>query len=139
NPWRSSFDRLTGDFYIADVGQDLYEEVDFQPAASGGGENYGWKIMEGSHCYSPKSACDASGLTLPVVEYPHDSNLNGSIVGGRVYRGTAYPDLQGTYLYGDYSFGAVWGLRFQSGSWQNAVLLPADSIPDNGLISFGED
>jgi glucose/arabinose dehydrogenase len=71
NPWRFSFDRATGDLYIADVGQNQYEEVNFQPAASVGGENYGWRIMEGLHCFSPQSNCDRSGLVLPIAEYSH--------------------------------------------------------------------
>ena len=76
NPWRFSFDRETGDLWIADVGQNDFEEIDFQPAASTGGENYGWKVMEGTHCYSPQSGCDQGGKVLPVYEYSHASGCS---------------------------------------------------------------
>ncbi len=89
NPWRISFDRLTHDLYIGDVGQSTREEVDFQPASSGGGENYGWRVMEGSLCYNPSSGCNQSGKTLPVAEYDH--SLGCSITGGYVYRGLEFP------------------------------------------------
>ena len=91
NPWRFAFDRLTGDLYIGDVGQNQYEEVDFQPASSAGGENYGWRIMEGFHCYNPAN-CQTTGLTLPVVEYDHGQGC--SITGGVVYRGAQYGRMQ---------------------------------------------
>ena len=97
NPWRFSFDRLTGDLYIADVGQNAWEEVNFQPADSTGGENYGWRIMEGNHCFNPSSGCPIAGLTMPVVEYDRISGL--SITGGYVYRGQDHPALQGIYFY----------------------------------------
>ena len=89
NPWRISFDRLTHDLYIGDVGQSRREEVDFQPAGSAGGENYGWHVMEGTLCYNPLSGCDQSGKVLPVTEYDH--TLGCSISGGYVYRGTNFP------------------------------------------------
>jgi glucose/arabinose dehydrogenase len=93
NPWRFSFDRLTGDLYIGDVGQNMYEEINFQPAASAGGENYGWRIMEGFHCYNP-AACNPTGLTLPVLEYEHNQG-NCSVTAGGVYRGSFHPNLFG--------------------------------------------
>ena len=93
NPWRFSFDRSTGDLYIGDVGQNNYEEVDFQPAASSGGQNYGWNIMEGLHCYNA-TTCNMSGLTLPVLEYDHSAS-NCAITGGFVYRGTQFARMQG--------------------------------------------
>src|SRR5205823_5851430 len=96
NPWRFSFDRATRDLWIADVGQDTYEEVDFQPAASHGGENYGWNIMEGAHCFG-MSNCNTQGLTLPIAEYQHTDGC--SVIGGFVYRGQSSPGLRGTYLY----------------------------------------
>jgi glucose/arabinose dehydrogenase len=106
NPWRFSFDRATGDLYIADVGQNLIEEVNFQPATSSGGENYGWKVMEGTSCFlSP--ACDRAGLILPVAEYSH-ADGNCSVTGGFVYRGNQFPDLQGIYLYADFCSGRMW-------------------------------
>ncbi len=132
NPWRFSFDRLTADLYIADVGQSAYEEVDFQPAGSAGGQNYGWRIMEGLHCYNP-NPCNPAGLTLPVAEYPHGPGC--SVTGGFVYRGTASPTLAGIYFYGDYCSGQIWGLRETAGQWESRMLL------DTGLniTCFGED
>jgi hypothetical protein len=147
NPWRSAFDRLTGDYYIGDVGENRYEEVNFQPAGSRGGENYGWKIMEGVACYVPSMGCNASGLTLPVLVYGHDpqapiSWCSGSITGGRVYRG-AQTDLQGIYFFGDYCSGKIWGLRRNGGIWESAPIYdPASAtpvMPALGLVSFGED
>ncbi len=132
NPWRFSFDRRTGNLFIADVGQNKYEEVDVQPASSKGGENYGWNIMEGLHCFRSKT-CDTSGLVLPVVEYGHDAGC--SVTGGMVYRGTTLPPLDGTYLYGDYCSGRVWGIRGSGKQWTAKELL------DSGLSisTFGED
>ena len=89
NPWRFSFDRGTGDLYIADVGQNQWEEIDFQPAESVGGEHYGWDTTEGTHCFEPASGCDASAITLPVAEYGHDQGC--SVTGGYVYRGATTP------------------------------------------------
>ncbi len=134
NPWRYSFDRATGDLYIADVGQDTYEEVDFQPAASTGGENYGWRIMEGLHCYDPQTECDQSGLVLPVAEYSHD--VGGcAITGGYVYRGTKYPALSGQYFFGDYCSGIIWSLQHVGDQWQMTKRLESGTL----ITSFGED
>lgn len=114
NPWRFSFDRATGDLYIADVGQNAVEEVNVQPAASAGGENYGWNRMEGASCFRA-TACDQSGLTLPVATYAHGSAEGGcSITGGYVYRGV--------YFYSDYCSGNLWGLRRQGGGWEGRLL-----------------
>jgi len=133
NPWRFSFDRETGDLYMADVGQDTYEEVNFQPAASTGGENYGWNVTEGLHCYAPP-ACSTSGFTLPVAEYDHASG-GCSVTGGFVYRGTRWPAARGVYFYGDYCSGKVWGLRRVSGQWRNAQLAATGFT----ISTFGED
>lgn len=133
NPWRFSFDRETGDLYIADVGQNLYEEVNIQPAANAGGENYGWNIMEGFHCYNSAS-CNQSGLTLPVVEYGHSLG-DCSITGGFVYRGREFSALQGVYIYGDYCSGRIWGLRRAGGAWENKLILDSDLL----ISTFGED
>jgi glucose/arabinose dehydrogenase len=135
NPWRYSFDRLTGDLYIADVGQNLYEEVNFQPASSlNCGENYGWPIMEGRHCYPEDRSCRQEGLLLPVYEYDHSQGC--SVTGGYVYRGQAFPALQGIYFFGDYCSGRIWGLaRDGAGEWQAAQVGQADVR----LTSFGED
>ena len=132
NPWRFSFDRLTGELWIADVGQNLWEEVNVQPAGSRGGENYGWPIMEATHCFQA-STCDQTGLTLPAAEYHHD--LGCSITGGYVYRGAAQPALHGVYFYGDYCSGRIWGVApTADGAWQAAELLESDAQ----ISSFGE-
>jgi glucose/sorbosone dehydrogenase len=133
NPWRFSFAGGAGDLFIADVGQDMYEEIDFQPAASTGGQNYGWNIMEGLHCYNT-ATCNSTGLTLPVSEYDH-SQGDCSVTGGFVYRGTQFRVLQGIYVYGDYCSGRIWGLRPTPGAWQSAVLYGAGFQ----ISSFGED
>lgn len=133
NPWRFSFDRLTGDLFIGDVGQNSWEEVDYQPATSSGGENYGWNIMEGMVCYN-SSTCDSSGMTMPVFTY--QTQVAGCAVsGGYVYRGASYPGLQGIYFAGDYCSGRIWGLQNAGGTWQSQEL--ADTIFQ--ISSFGED
>jgi glucose/arabinose dehydrogenase len=134
NPWRFAFDQATGDLYIADVGQNQYEEVDFQPAASQGGENYGWDVTEASHCFEPSAGCDTSGLVLPVAEYDHTQGC--SITGGYIYRGTRYPQMAGVYFFGDFCSGNVWGLRQESsGEWKMVLLLNTGV----SISSFGED
>ncbi|HSE46565.1 MAG TPA: PQQ-dependent sugar dehydrogenase, partial [Gemmatimonadales bacterium] len=135
NPWRFSFDRQTGDLYIADVGQAEREEVNVQPA-SGGGENYGWSTTEGSECYPPGSSCDKSGLTLPVLEYGHGAGC--SITGGYVYRGTALPDIVGTYFYSDYCTGFLRSFKWQGGMITEQQSWPGAEPPGN-VTSFGED
>jgi glucose/arabinose dehydrogenase len=133
NPWRFSFDRKTGDLYIGDVGQDLFEEIDFQPASSSGGENYGWNIMEGAHCFNG-ATCTQTGLILPVQEYSH-ADGDCAVTGGYVYRGTLFPELRGVYLYGDFCTGRIWGLRRVAGIWVNRLLL--DTVLN--ISTFGED
>jgi len=121
NPWRYSFDRVTGDLYIADVGQNTYEEINYIPGPSQGGENYGWPVMEGFHCFQSPS-CDQGGLVLPVFEYSHTQGC--SVTGGEVYRGSQHPALQGVYLLGDFCSGTIWGIqRDASGTWLSAELL----------------
>ncbi len=133
NPWRFSFDRQTGNLFIADVGQGAYEEVNFQPAGSSGGENYGWPIMEGPVCYNT-SGCDETGI-LPVTSYSHASQPEAcSVTGGYVYRGSEYASLQGFYLFGDFCSGQIWGL-INDGSWQTQQLLDTTIL----ISSFGED
>jgi glucose/arabinose dehydrogenase len=132
NPWRFSFDRQTGDLYIADVGQNLFEEVDFQPAGIAGGQNYGWNIMEGAHCFG-NPACSFAGMVLPVAEYGHGPAC--SITGGFVYRGQAFPRIQGVYLYADLCSGQFWGLKRDGSVWQNTLLL----TEPHSISSFGED
>jgi len=131
NPWRYSFDRETGDLYIADVGQDRAEEVNFQPAGDPGGQNYGWNVMEGLNCL--RSGCNMTGLTLPVMEYTHALGI--SITGGFVYRGVLFPALRGIYFFSDYGSGRIWGLRRSGDVWQNQVLLNAAI----NVSTFGED
>jgi glucose/arabinose dehydrogenase len=134
NPWRYSFDRLTGDLYIADVGQNQYEEVNYQPAMASGGQNYGWPIMEGQHCFPRDRDCTQTGLTLPVAEYDHSQGC--SVSGGYVYRGWEFPVLAGVYLYGDFCSGRLWGLApGQNGAWKVAEVAQADIR----LTAFGED
>ncbi|MGI8549322.1 MAG: PQQ-dependent sugar dehydrogenase [Dehalococcoidia bacterium] len=134
NPWRFSFDRTKGDLYIGDVGQDAWEEVDFQSNGDPGGENYGWNTMEGDHCYSPASGCNRSGVTLPVWEYGHDPEC--AIIGGYVYRGAAFPAMAGAYFYADFCSGGFWAL-YQSSDrqWHSVQLLQAEIMP----VSFGQD
>ena len=132
NPWRFSFDRATGDLFIADVGQDRFEEVNVQPPSSKGGENYGWNVLEGSHCLRSKT-CDIAGLVLPVAEYDHGQGC--SVTGGMVYRGKALPHFQGNYVYGDYCSGRIWGMRKEDGRWNPAEL--ADTRLS--ISTFGED
>jgi glucose/arabinose dehydrogenase len=133
NPWRFSFDRGTGDLYLGDVGQGSFEEVDFQPASSTGGENYGWNILEGNSCLGG-AACNASDFVPPVAVYDHSLG-NCSITGGTVYRGDAYPRMQGIYFYGDFCSGQVFGLSRNGSAWENSLLLDAPFQ----ISSFGED
>jgi glucose/arabinose dehydrogenase len=134
NPWRFTFDRDTGDLWIGDVGQDSYEEVDLQPATSIGGENYGWRRMEGFHCFNPAANCADPSFTMPVLEYPHVSGAC-SISGGYRYRGTQIPSLRGVYLYGDYCAGTIWSATQSGTAWTTKTLF-ATTIR---ISSFGED
>ncbi len=133
NPWRASFDRATNDLYIADVGQAAREEINFQPADSAGGENYGWNVMEGSLCYNPSSGCDTSGKVLPVAEYSHAAGC--AVTGGYVYRGAQFPALQGVYLYMDFCEGTLYGLANINDSWVKRKISDTNYRP----TSFGED
>jgi len=133
NPWRFSFDHLTGDLYIADVGEHAYEEVNFQPAASKGGEDYGWNVMEGMHCFGA-GTCDKSGLTLPVLEYEHD-DTGRSVTGGYVYRGKQVPGLEGAYVFGDFMTGEVWRSSAADEWAMTQIPAPAGIM----VTTFGED
>lgn len=135
NPWRFSFDRETGDLFIADVGQDAWEEIDVQAAGDKGGANYGWNRFEGAHPYPPDSPVpgDADRFTLPIAEYDHSTGE--SITGGFVYRGTAVKSLWGVYVYADYVKGTIWGLARFDGTWRTTQL--ADT--GMSISSFGED
>ncbi len=131
NPWRFSFDRQTGDLYIGDVGQNQWEEVNFLPAGSTGGANFGWNYKEGTHTYQGTAPAD---LVDPVFEYDH--SLGCSISGGVVYRGSQLPEWQGVYLFGDYCSGNVWGLISTSAAeWQSSLLYSGLG----NITAFGED
>ena len=135
NTWRFSFDRLTGDLFISDVGQRSWEEVNFQPANSKGGENYGWRLMEGNHCYEPDANCNDGSLVLPILEYEHSLG-NCSITGGYRYRGSKNPRLYGVYIYGDFCSGRIWGaVGDETGTWASTELIDTDFR----ISTFGED
>ena len=133
NPWRFSFDRLTGDLYIADVGQDAWEEIDFVPSGAPGGMNLGWSYYEGMHPYKGQPSANAS-FTVPVTEYSHSDGC--AVTGGYVYRGAALPEWQGVYFYGDYCSGNIWGLIHSNGQDQPAKILFTTSAR---ITTFGVD
>ncbi|MDP7513044.1 MAG: PQQ-dependent sugar dehydrogenase, partial [Candidatus Marinimicrobia bacterium] len=156
NVWRFSFDWGKGDVYLGDVGQDLWEEIDFVAAENAGGQNFGWRVMEGNHCYNPKEDCEPTGV-LPIFEYPNDANymkiLTGmdepnvdgcSVTGGYVYRGSAISELQGTYFFADYCSGNIWTFKEKNGKateFQNRteeISLGGGGFT-NYISSFGED
>ena len=130
NPWRFSFDRGTGQLFLADVGQNAWEEVDLVER----GQNYGWNVMEGAHCFNPPTDCNAAGLRLPIAEYGRA--MGCSITGGYVYRGSRIRDLVGRYLFGDYCSGRLWTLTEAApGRWMMTQLLETGL----SISSFGED
>ncbi|MEE9167872.1 MAG: PQQ-dependent sugar dehydrogenase [Candidatus Neomarinimicrobiota bacterium] len=157
NPWRFSFDRATGDMYIGDVGQDTWEEIDFQSSKSPGAENYGWRIMEGNHCYDPPAGCGQAGLIKPIWEYSNDADymrtltgmsqpeVNGcSVTGGYVYRGKRLHDLQGTYFFADYCSGNIWSFQLNDNRVTNFRDRTREINLGGGeyttyVSSFGED
>jgi glucose/arabinose dehydrogenase len=133
NPWRFSFDRLNGDLYIGDVGQDAWEEIDWLSGGSPGGSNFGWSYYEGSHPYRGSPPANET-FVMPVAEYSHA--VGNAVISGYVYRGQSLPAWQGVYFYGDYASGRVWGLlHMPDGTWQNAQMF------ETGLTisSFGVD
>ena len=136
NPWRWSFDRATRALWIGDVGQNRYEEIDRRVKGThpaGWGANFGWRVMEGRHCYSPPSGCNTSGKTLPVVEYSHSSGC--SVTGGFVYRGTTYPMLRGGYFFGDFCSGNIWTISASAASPARRTFLMNTGF---NISSFGE-
>jgi glucose/arabinose dehydrogenase len=141
NPWRFSFDRSTGDLYIGDVGQGDREEIDFQPAGDPGGENYGWKVMEGTacggggteSCPADTPPCNDPIYVHPILEYTHASGC--TVIGGYVYRGGSIPDLYGSYLYGDFCAGTIWSAARENGAWTSQTL----PITLANLSTFGQD
>jgi glucose/arabinose dehydrogenase len=147
NPWRFSFDRLTGDLYVADVGQNFQEEINVLRAGEAGGLNYGWNVFEGDRVFlATPGNVDESRFTFPVMSYDHiqyyrtfwemqAGEVHCSVTGGYVYRGAALPDLQGKYIYGDYCSGTIWTLWEEDGTWLNEVFMETDFT----ITSFGED
>lgn len=136
NPWRISFDSTTGDLYIGDVGQNQWEEIDFQPANSSGGENYGWSLMEGTECTGGGNSCDQSGLAFPVAQYGHE-NGNCSVTGGEVYRGQSYPNMYGKYIFADHCSGRFWSLSKAGNNWTTVLL--TDTAHRVSSFGLGED
>ncbi len=135
NPWRHSFDRESGDMWIADVGQNKWEEIHWQASDSQGGENYGWRLMEGSYCYLPKKNCQSKKygyLTKPIAEYSHKHGC--SVTGGYVYRGSEIKNLYGKYIFGDFCSGIIWTI-----DKENDFSLSELMKTDLNISSFGED
>ena len=144
NPWRWSFDRFTGDLFIGDVGQVTREEISFQPAGSPGGENYGWKVMEGNYCHDPNPidpscpggtpSCGSGSYTPPLFDYTR--SLGQAVAGGFRYRGSKLSGFHGTYVYGDHSTGRIWFANQNSqGQWSTSVWMDTNY----SISSFGED
>lgn len=141
NPWRFSFDAATGALWIGDVGQNRYEEVDRALRTSSGagrGANWGWRVMEGFHCYSPSSGCATTGLRLPLIEYAHSTNSRCAITGGYVYRGTKITSLKGWYVFGDYCSGEVLAISSTAAARTAPVTLFGTGS-GRLLSSFGQD
>jgi glucose/arabinose dehydrogenase len=133
NPWRASFDKANGDLWIGDVGQGAWEEIDVARAGVGG-LNFGWDRMEGNHCYPRGAECSTEGLATPVTEYGRD--LGSTVVGGYVYRGSAFPKLVGAYLFADYGSGRIFAIDPASDGFRDPVEVGGGS---GGISSFGED
>ena len=150
NPWRISFDRVTGDLFVGDVGQGCWEEVDFQPASSNGGENYGWRVWEGSRCFTG-GGCNTScspppGNKSPIFSYSHSDTSNANsivITGGYRYRGSGVAALSGKYVFADYASGQICAITETSpGDWTNLIsdLTEIQLFDTNySVASFGED
>ncbi len=137
NPWRASFDRITGDLWIADVGQDKREEINFQAANSSGGENYGWRCYEASLEYNMSGCNDELVYTFPIFEYAHQgSGCSGSVTGGYIYRGARFNSLYGHYIFADYCTGNLYYLT-SSNEGYSAIL--AANLPSFKFSAFGED
>ena len=143
NPWRFSFDRLTGDLYLGDVGQNAHEEIDFRARSAPGGANFGWRAYEGLEVFDEATVELVTDHAEPVfvVTRGGDAFLSGacSITGGYVYRGSAIPALRGTYLFGDYCSPQVGALRVCEGEARDAQTLSDLEGLAPGLVSFGED
>jgi glucose/arabinose dehydrogenase len=130
NPWRFSFERGGTRLFVGDVGQDAFEEVDILES----GKNYGWNVMEGLHCYNPSTSCTMTGLTMPILEYPHRDGE--AVIGGFIYKGTAISGLSGAYVFGDYISGTIWRLvESPPGTWTRSTLLSSG----RNISSFAQD
>ncbi|MDA1261010.1 MAG: PQQ-dependent sugar dehydrogenase [Planctomycetota bacterium] len=145
NPWRGDMDDLTGDIWFGDVGQDTWEELDFLPAGTAGA-NFGWRIMEGFHCYNPPSGCNMAGLVQPIHEYRHATTAQGyrcSISGGRVYRGRSMATMHGRFFFGDYCTGEVWSTRTDGLTtvdfFDHTQELELSMGTDAQVVGFGQD
>lgn len=143
-PWRCSFDRETGDLYIADVGQEQREELNFQPASSLGGENYGWRCEEGTLPLFGDAECSGANFVDPILDYAIDTAPECSIIGGYVYRGSAIPELSGKYVFADYCTSRVWSLRYDGAAVSEHVehvvtIVEPDGMNVADITSFGED
>ena len=136
NPWRFSFDRETDDIWIADVGQNAIEEVNFIPAGTGAGENFGWRCYEGEEAYNTDGCGAAGNYQFPVYQYSHSDDNGCSVTGGYVYRGMEFPSLDGYYFFSDYCNNILYSLHDNSGQW---VLTKHGQFPGNRFSTFGED
>src|SRR5690606_24052766 len=135
NPWAFTFDAETGDLYISDVSQDGLEEIDFHPAGSPAGVNFGWPILEGSACYEAES-CPRRGFRPPIFKCPHGED-GCAVIGGRVYRGRQFPEMAGTYFFSDFCSGIIWTLRYdgEQGEWVRTAVYETKT----SISSIGED
>ncbi len=131
NPWRFSFDKQG--LFIADVGQNKYEEINFLPTGSAGGQNYGWHLKEADACYQPASGCEKGNLQNPILQYGHAQG--NSVTGGYVYRGGAVPALRGKYVYADFGSGTIWAATKSGNSWQASKLMDSG----HNVSTFGEN
>jgi len=147
NPFRASFDRTTGDMFFGDVGQDAHEEVNYEPAGSSGGRNYGWRLAEGHKRHQIDPDGDVHELTPPLLDYAHEDMmfLRGCVIGGYVYRGAAIPELRGTYFFADFTNARIYSLRCGQGKvdaltdWTPRLNIRDETLAYSGLVSFGED
>lgn len=131
NVWRFSFDSETGKLWAADVGQNAWEEINIIQK----GKNYGWRIMEGFHCFNPQNNCDTTNLTMPIWEYGHNPQGGYSITGGIVYRGTNVQELYGKYIYGDFVTGNIWALKYDGSNIENNLI----NASSYAISTFGTD
>jgi glucose/arabinose dehydrogenase len=136
NPWRFSFDRVTGDLWIGDVGQNAIEEINYQPASSSGGENYGWRCYEGNNAFNTENCLSPGNYTFPVHQYDHSTTGSCSVSGGFVYRGSQHPNYQGMYFFADYCSDKIWALTNESGTWSAELM---GQFQGNNFSTFGED